>query len=112
MIIEWLGGCEGKLRLCLFLLGCGINGPKTLLSIAVRDAVSKDILGAAGGVFGLVGQVDNLMLLHPLTYPLTQRLFTALNTSTNTSSHAFDGTGWCICISVWFRTCITITRME
>ena len=58
MIIEWLSGCEGKLRLCLFLLGCGINGPKTLLSIAVRDAVSKEILGAAGGVFGLVGQVN------------------------------------------------------
>lgn len=54
--IELLGW-DVRMRACLFALGMGINGPKTLLSMAVRDAVPMEIAASAGGVFGLVGQV-------------------------------------------------------
>ena len=47
---------DARLRLALFAMGCGVNGPKTLLAIAVRDVVPRDAVGAAVGVVGLVGQ--------------------------------------------------------
>ena len=50
-------GWDIRMRACLFALGLGINGPKTMLSMAVRDAVPREIAATAGGVFGLVGQL-------------------------------------------------------
>ena len=57
MIYNTLSGKAGIARLCLFIMGFGINGPKTLLGIMVRDLVPRGVSGTIGGVFGLVSQV-------------------------------------------------------
>ena len=57
MIYNILSGKAGIARLCLFIMGFGINGPKTLLGIMVRDLVPRGVSGTIGGVFGLVSQV-------------------------------------------------------
>jgi hypothetical protein len=49
-------GSIGRARLCLFVAGFGINGPKTLLAVAMRELVAKDVVGTMGGLLGLVGQ--------------------------------------------------------
>lgn len=45
------------LSLCVFCIGAGLNGPKTLLGMCVRDEVSRDAQGLAGGILGIVGQM-------------------------------------------------------
>lgn len=50
-------GHIGAARICLFLMGFGINGPKTLLGVMVRDLVPREVSGTVGGVFGLISQV-------------------------------------------------------
>ena len=57
---------DARLRFALLAMGFGINGPKTLLCIAVRDVVPKEAVGVAGGVLGLVGQVR---LIHTISSP-------------------------------------------
>ena len=57
MIYNTFSGKAGIARLCLFIMGFGINGPKTLLGIMVRDLVPRGVSGTIGGVFGLVSQV-------------------------------------------------------
>lgn len=52
-----LSGKLGIVRLCLFTMGFGINGPKTLLGVMIRDLVPRGVSGTIGGVFGLVSQV-------------------------------------------------------
>ena len=50
-------GRIGTARICLFLMGFGINGPKTLLGVMVRDLVPRGVSGTVGGVFGLISQI-------------------------------------------------------
>jgi Major Facilitator Superfamily len=50
-------GHIGAARICLFLMGFGINGPKTLLGVIVRDLVPREVSGTVGGIFGLISQV-------------------------------------------------------
>lgn len=50
-------GDLGLARLCLFSMGFGINGPKTLLGVMIRDLVPRGVSGTIGGVFGLVAQI-------------------------------------------------------
>jgi hypothetical protein len=50
-------GHIGAVRICLFLMGFGINGPKTLLGVIVRDLVPRDVSGTVGGIFGLISQI-------------------------------------------------------
>ena len=57
MIYNTLSGKAGIARLCLFIMGFGINGPKTLLGIMVRDLVPRGVSGTIGGIYGLVSQV-------------------------------------------------------
>ena len=57
MIYNTLSGKTGIARLCLFIMGFGINGPKTLLGIMVRDLVPRGVSGTIGGIYGLVSQV-------------------------------------------------------
>lgn len=48
-------------RGCLFLAGMGLNGPKTLLGVCVRDMVPSAINGTVGGLLGLVGQLGSIL---------------------------------------------------
>ena len=41
----------------LFLIGIGANGPKTLIGVSVREIVSENTVGLAGGLLGIVGQI-------------------------------------------------------
>lgn len=50
-------GSIGIAKLCLFFMGFGINGPKTLLGVMVRDLVPLEVSGTVGGIFGLIAQV-------------------------------------------------------
>lgn len=50
-------GHIGAARICLFLMGFGINGPKTLLGVMVRDLVPREVSGTIGGIFGLISQI-------------------------------------------------------
>lgn len=50
-------GHIGAARICLFLMGFGINGPKTLLGVMVRDIVPREVSGTIGGIFGLISQI-------------------------------------------------------
>jgi MFS family permease len=45
------------LSLCLFLIGMGVNGPKTLLGVSVRESVPSSAIGLAGGILGIIGQL-------------------------------------------------------
>jgi sugar phosphate permease len=42
---------------CLFLIGMGVNGPKTLIGVSVRESVPSSAIGLAGGILGIIGQV-------------------------------------------------------
>lgn len=50
-------GPVGIAKICLFFMGFGINGPKTLLGVMVRDLVPIEVSGTIGGIFGLIAQV-------------------------------------------------------
>ena len=50
-------GSIGIAKICLFFMGFGINGPKTLLGVMVRDLVPLEVSGTVGGIFGLIAQV-------------------------------------------------------
>jgi hypothetical protein len=50
-------GSIGVAKICLFFMGFGINGPKTLLGVMVRDLVPLEVSGTVGGIFGLIAQV-------------------------------------------------------
>lgn len=50
-------GPVGVAKFCLFFMGFGINGPKTLLGVMVRDLVPIEVSGTIGGIFGLIAQV-------------------------------------------------------
>jgi hypothetical protein len=50
-------GSIGIAKICLFFMGFGINGPKTLLGVMVRDLVPHEVTGTVGGIFGLIAQV-------------------------------------------------------
>lgn len=59
-------------RLCIFLSGFAMNGPKTLLGMCIRSAVANiKIVGTIGGLLGLVGQcgayTGSMLLAHLLT---------------------------------------------
>ena len=56
-LLEKFSGSLGLSRICLFFMGFGINGPKTLLGVMVRDLVPREVSGTIGGIFGLVGQL-------------------------------------------------------
>ena len=56
-LLEKFTGSLGLSRICLFFMGFGINGPKTLLGVMVRDLVPREVSGTIGGIFGLVGQL-------------------------------------------------------
>ena len=50
-------GPVGVAKICLFFMGFGINGPKTLLGVMVRDLVPIEVSGTIGGIFGLIAQI-------------------------------------------------------
>ena len=57
LIVSIFKGQLGLARFCLFSMGLGINGPKTLLGVMVRDLVPREISGTIGGLFGLISQI-------------------------------------------------------
>jgi len=50
----------------MFLIGVGINAPKTLLSIAVREALPEHISGRGIGVMNLIGQAGGALAGGPM----------------------------------------------
>lgn len=55
--IRLFAGPVGIAKFCLFFMGFGINGPKTLLGVMVRDLVPIEVSGTIGGIFGLIAQI-------------------------------------------------------
>ena len=50
-----------QLALIFFGIGFFINGPKTLLAMAVRESVPPKVSGTATGFLGLLGQVGSVI---------------------------------------------------
>jgi sugar phosphate permease len=44
-----------------FCLAAAIHGPKTLIGIAIREAVPTEAAGMASGVVGVIGQVGSTL---------------------------------------------------
>jgi OPA family sugar phosphate sensor protein UhpC-like MFS transporter len=57
-------------NMCVFLIGFGVNGPKTLAGIAVRE-MHTEAAGTAGGALGMAGQVGGTELSSILSKTLT-----------------------------------------
>jgi cation transporter-like permease len=44
-------------RVCIFLAGFAMNGPKTVIGICIRSSIQNPkLIGTVGGILGLVGQ--------------------------------------------------------
>lgn len=59
-------------RICIFISGFAMNGPKTLLGMCIRSSVQNTkVVGTVGGLLGLVGQcgafTGSMLLSHLLT---------------------------------------------
>mmetsp|Transcript_9965 Transcript_9965/g.15036 ORF Transcript_9965/g.15036 Transcript_9965/m.15036 type:complete len:425 (+) Transcript_9965:78-1352(+) len=55
---------------CLFLMGAAINGPKTLIGIAVRQLVPPSSAGLASGVLGIFAQIGGTAAGSGMAYML------------------------------------------
>lgn len=54
----------------LFLIVASINGPKTLIGIAIREIVPGDSAGLVSGFVGLVGQLGSTLAGSGIAYTL------------------------------------------
>lgn len=74
-------------RTSLFLAGMFINGPKTLLSLAVAQVAPKEHVGAYSGLLGLTGQVGSAISGSGVAWLLTV--------------HGWHTFVWSIVITAW-----------
>jgi hypothetical protein len=78
-------------RLCIFISGFAMNGPKTLLGMCIRSSVQNSkVVGTVGGLLGLIGQCgaySGSMLLSTLLTGKSSQVY-SLASSMSSASHS------------------------